>query len=192
MSQPDLHYPNEELLSADNWLPPTAALALFEPPEGMHRIVLGKAPPEIRVRYGFRVANLGLLIDPDVGSEVLTMPQVAFLPGAPQGFLGLINLRGNLVPLYELRVLLNLGARRPGVEPLVLVFGQGEQAAGIIVEGYPQAFKSLRLLPDLPPLPDALQDHVSAGYDQDGTVWLEFNHRSFFDEACRGIRLGTI
>ncbi|MDD5058733.1 MAG: chemotaxis protein CheW [Sideroxydans sp.] len=168
------------------WMPPSAALAQFEPPEGAHLAAGGEVRKEVRARYGFRVGDLGLLIDPDAGSEVLAMPVIATLPGTPPGFLGLINLRGNLVPLYELGDLLGTGSRRSG--NLVLVFGQGELAVGVKIEGYPTALLALRPLTNLPQLPETLRKHVSAGFVQDETVWLEFDHGSFFDEVCRDIR----
>jgi twitching motility protein PilI len=178
--------------TASDWMAPVAALARFEPPEGMHLAAVGvEARQDKVVRYGFRVGTLGLLIPPGMGSEALEMSQATPLPGAPPGFLGLINLRGDLVPLYELRTLLHLGQRGSGVQPMVLVFDQGESAVGMVIEGFPVALSALKPLPSLPPLPDALLDHVLAGHEQDEMIWLEFDHRSFFDEACRGIRLGT-
>ena len=158
---------------------------IFEPPEGVQLAATGQVRKEVRARYGFRIGELGLLIDPDAGSEVLAVPSVTPLPDAPPAFLGLINLRGNLVPLYELRVLLGMGQAQAGADTKVLVFGQGEQAVGVLIDGYPRALSALSPLPDLPLLPDALQAHVLAGYMQDRTVWLEFDHSSFFDEACR-------
>ncbi len=169
-----------------DWLPPNAALAHFEPPEGTHLTANEEVRKEVRARYGFRVGELGLLIDPDAGSEVLAMPTVATLPGSPPGFLGLINLRGNLVPLYDLRALLGIASRQAEAGTMVLVFGQGEQAVGVVSEDYPSALLTLLPLSNLPPLPAALQSHVSAGYVQDERVWLEFDHLSFFDEVCSG------
>ncbi len=129
---------------------------------------------------------MGLLIDPNAGSEVLAMPQVAPLPGAPPGFSGLANLRGNLVPIYDLRTLLGVAPATGGGEPLVLVFGQGEEAIGVLIEGYPAALTDLRPLTDFPEMPGALAKHVPAGYMQNDAVWLEFDHRAFFEEICSG------
>lgn len=176
----------EPAKGAADWLSPGAALAHFEPPEGVHLTTNGEVRKEVRARYGFRVGELGLLISSDAGSEVLAMPPVAALPGSPPGFLGLINLRGNLVPLYELRVLLGIGPRQADAGTVVLVFGQGEQAVGVVSEGYPSALFTLHPLSSLPPLPAALQSQVSAGYVQDETVWLEFDHGSFFEAVCSG------
>jgi twitching motility protein PilI len=170
---------------AVDWMPPSAALAHFEPPEGVHLAVSGQGREEVQARYGFRIGDLGLLINPDAGSEVLTVFSVTPLPDAPPGFLGLINLRGNLVPLYELRVLLGMDTRQTRTKITALIFGQGEEAVGVVIDSYPSALSALLPLSNLPPMPDALRRHAPAGYVQDGTVWLEFDHGPFFEEACR-------
>lgn len=168
-----------------DWLPPVAALAHFEPPAGAYLAAAAHArKEETRARYGFRAGGLGLLIDPDAGSEVLAMPHIAFLPGAPPGFLGLSNLRGNLVPIYDLRALLGAAPDRTGAGALVLAFGQGDEAVGVVIEGYPVPLTGLRPMSEFPQLPDALAKHVSAGYVQDGGVWLEFDYGTFFEEFC--------
>jgi twitching motility protein PilI len=164
-----------------NWLPPGDALAYFEPPEGVQISAAKQEQQSERVRYGFRIGDLGMLIGADTGSEVLAMPQVATLPNTPPGFLGLINLRGNLVPVYELRILLDLGQRPSGVSTMVLVFGKDDQAVGVSIDGYPEALFELNPIQNLPTLPDVLRKHVSAGFINDDRIWLEFNHNTFFE-----------
>lgn len=171
-----------------DWLPPVAALVHFEPPAGTHQTATRQPQKkEQRARYGFRVDALGLLVEPGAGSEVMLIPRIAPLPGAPPGLLGLINLRGTLVPLYDLRSLLDLGSRPSATEPLALVFGQGEDAVGIIIDGYPTALTALRplLRTDMPALPIALEKLSPVGYVQDDMVWLEFDHTAFFEELLR-------
>ncbi len=176
--------------AAADWLPPGAALAQFEPPESMQ----ASAPVrhEERVRYGFRVGAVGLLIPLETGSEVLEMPVIAAIPGTPPGFLGLINLRGNLVPLYELRTLLRMEPRNTRTKLLALVFGQGDTAVAVVVDEFPVALTSLEPLAGLPPLPDVLQDHVREAYAKGDMAWLDFDFGAFFDEVSRGIRLGMV
>lgn len=164
------------------WLSPEDALAFFEPPEGVNLSATTQVQQQVRARYGFKIGDLGLLINPDVGSEVLSMPQIATLPNTPSGFLGLINLRGNLVPVYELRNLLDLPPRPASVTAMVLVFGKDDSAVGITIEGYPDILLDLTPMSHLPTLSDLLQKHVSAGFIKDDTVWLEFNHNTFFEE----------
>ena len=66
----------------------------------------------VRNRYGFRVGSLNLLIDADTGSEVIRVQSLSSLPGSAPWLLGLINLRANLAPIFDLRQVLGL-ERKP-------------------------------------------------------------------------------
>ena len=166
------------------WMLPSAALEQFDPPADL---VLAAAEEKEIGRYGFKVGSLGLLIHEGCGSEVMQIPALWSLPGSPPWFLGLINLRGNLVPVYELRQVLSMGARAAEVKPLVLIFDQGDKAVGVVIEDFPVPLSALSPLPNMPQLPTALNGHVRSGYVKDHTIWLEFNHATFFDELVREI-----
>ena len=164
------------------WMLPAAALDRFEPPADM--VIAATVEKEVG-RYGFRIGTLGFLITPGVGSEVMQIPTIWTLPGAPPWLLGLINLRGSLVPVYELRQVMGLGQRAAGEKPLVMVFDQGEKAVGILIDDFPQLLTGLSSLPTLPHLPSVLNGNVRAGHVKDGMIWLEFHHASFFGELIR-------
>ena len=166
------------------WMLPGAALGQFEPPADL---VLAAAEKKSIGRYGFKIGSLGLLIQEGCGSEVMQVPALWTLPGSPPWFLGLINLRGNLVPVYELRQVLSMGARAKDVKSLVLIFDQGDKAAGIVIEDFPTPLSELSPLPNMPQLPTALNGHVHSGYVKDHTIWLEFNQATFFDELVREV-----
>jgi twitching motility protein PilI len=168
--------------SGDEWMLPSAALDRFEPPADM---VLAAVVEKEVARYGFKIATLGLLIQQGVGSEVMQMPAIWSLPGAPPWLLGLINLRGNLVPVFELRLVLGLGQRSTHEKALILVFEQGDKAVGIVIDDYPVPLPALRRMPHLPQLPTALNGHVHTGYIKDEMIWLEFDQNSFFEELSR-------
>jgi len=164
------------------WLLPGAALDRFEPPANM--ALVAAVEKEVG-RYGFRIGELGFLIQLGSGSEVIQMPMIWTLPGAPPWMLGLINLRGNLVPVFELRQVLILGQRDTATKPLVLIFDQGDKAVGVVIDDYPQPLSALDRLPNLPQLPTTLKGHVRTGYVKDKMMWLEFDHSSFFEELTR-------
>lgn len=171
-----------EIMTGD-WMLPSAALDRFEPPANM---VLAAAVEKEVGRYGFKIGALGLLIQIGCGSEVMQMPTIWTLPGSPPWLLGLINLRGNLVPVYELGQVLSIERQTARTKPLVLVFDQGDKAVGIVIEDFPKPLSEMSSLPNLPQLPTALNGHVLTGYIKDHMIWLEFDHASFFEELVRG------
>ncbi len=68
--------------------------------------------------------------------EVISQPAIAPLPGTSAWLLGLCNLRGNLVPVYQLHGA--LAAPLPP-QPLVLIIGRGDQALGLVIDQLPVA-----------------------------------------------------
>lgn len=173
---------NQQEAIDNGWLLPGAALERFEPPAGM---VLAAAAEEKLGRYGFRIATLGFLIKPGCSSEVLHLPDIWDLPGSAPWLLGLVNLRSNLVPIFDLRQLFDLPPRNASVAPLVLIFDQGEKAVGLLIDDFPKPLFEMSHLPGLPQLPTELQTHVRGGYIKDDSVWLEFDHETFFEQLAR-------
>lgn len=160
------------------WLSPSAALNRFKPPPG---VATGIAPTERRrARYGFRVGGIGLLIGQDLVSEVLEQVPVYPLPNTPSWLLGLVNLRGNLVPVFDVKQFLQLEDGNVQEKRRLLILDQGDKAVGMLIDGLPQTVLTGHPLSRLPPLPAALRSHVAKAYAQDDLVWLEFDHQGFF------------
>lgn len=166
------------------WLSPSAALTRFEPPAGM---VVAAAVAEKRGRYGFNVATLNFLVKQGCASEVLQMTDIWSLPGSPPWLLGLVNLRSNLVPVFDFRKLLDLPPRAAGAVSQILVFDQGDKAAGILIDDFPKPVFDLNRLNGVPQLPAELQAHMRGGYMQGELMWLDFDHESFFAELARSV-----
>ena len=69
--------------------------------------------------------------------EVVTEPLVTELPTAPNVVLGVFNLRGEIVPMFDTAVLLGLGALRSSVFAVVVESAFG--LAGLAASGVPEA-----------------------------------------------------
>lgn len=132
--------------------------------------------------YGFRIGGVGLIIAPHTASEVVAPCPVYPLPSTDRWFRGLINLRGALVPVYELRVFLG-NESDDNEKAMMLVLDEGEYAAGMLIDGIPVAFDAARLRPlDQPSaLPEPLTSYVDTVFGYDGEVWATFEHRMFFE-----------
>jgi chemotaxis signal transduction protein len=161
----------------EQWLSPSAALNRFDLPQGS--VVDIAHQEEQRVRYGFRIGDLGLLIGADTVSEVLEKTPIFPIPRTPAWLSGLLNLRGNLVPVFDLKLFLQL-QHESNQKRHVLVLDRGDTSVATLIEGLPQAVAATRKLSRLPPLPWALQAHTSLAYVNKDAVWLEFDHLGFF------------
>ena len=162
---------------------PSEALTRFEPPKGFVPVSLESATKQLR--YGFRTAGLGLLIRQGVGSEAVPMMPMAVIPNGPIWLLGMINLRGNLVPVCDLRRLIGGDTDIAVEKPTILVLDKGDKAAGFLIDGYPLALTSLRPANQLPGLSEHLVRHVKTMIGTDEEVWLEFDHEGFLDAAAQ-------
>lgn len=113
------------------------------------------------------------------------MPAISPIPNSVAWLRGMINLRGALVPVFDLALVLGVSGQAFREQPAVLVFDKGAQAVGVITDGYPVQLPGLSRMAHLPELPTALKGHVAAGYAHDGDLWLEFDHEEFFLSLIR-------
>jgi len=158
-------------------LSPSVALRSFNPKKGV--VTALKARSRQRVRYGFRIDNLGFLIDKDTVSEIVEQAIVYPVPHAPPWLAGLINLRGNLVPVFDLKLCLGL-KKTSEIKQYLLVLDKGDDAVCLLIDNLPLLVSEDRKIVHMPPLPPSLQGCVSKTYSHDKILWIEFDHRHFF------------
>ena len=155
------------------------------PPElaALAGVAVGVEPnPDEIVRQAFRIGQMHLLAPFDVSSELVEMPTVFPLPRMPANLLGLVNLHGRIVPLFDLAALFET-EHMPREKRMLLVIGHGNDAAGIVIDGLP---RRMAFLPDAKIIPPALPaaaaaaviDCFSAGND----AWYEFNYAQLLDQ----------
>jgi chemotaxis signal transduction protein len=157
----------------DTWLPPSEALGRFAPGPAEHGQADGApAQHEAELRYGFRVLDLGLLVPARLTGEVLDRPRVFLVPNTPPWLRGLCNVRGNLVPVFDLRQL--LGTQPTATESRwVLVLGEGDAAAGLDIDTLPTPVGTTRRPSGRPPVPAALREHLRDALLAGDQVWLD-------------------
>jgi len=73
------------------------------------------------------------------------------LPQAPDFIRGIINLRGSIMPVIDLRARLGLGVTEPTSRHVIVVVQNGERAAGLLVDGVQETFTVDRRIPQEPP-----------------------------------------
>jgi twitching motility protein PilI len=138
-------------------------------------------PDEI-VRQAFRIGHMRLLAPFATASELTEMPNVFPLPRSPQNLLGLVNLHGRIVPLFDLAALFETEhlARE---KRMLLVIGHGNDAAGIVIDGLPRRMAFLpeaRIIP--PALPAAAASAVQATYTHGPDSWFEFDYAQLLEQ----------
>jgi len=131
-------------------------------------------------RYGFRIGSLGFLFPEHCPGEIVMSPEIRPIPHTRHWMPGVMTLRGNLIPVFDLHALL-LGAPADPGKSMVLVLDQGRQALGFVLAASPQWLTGLAEAPAAAvPVPDLIADQVSKVYLQQESVWLAFNKADFF------------
>ncbi len=171
---------------------PSEALQQFTPPDVVSDDVKSI---QLETRYGVHMGELNMLIPEHGGSEVLLQPPVFNIPHTPSFFLGVCNIRGNIVPIYDLFLayVLNRASeqtndddqeqqvpdrRSRSRQKKILILGSGEQSIGLAIELLPIVIpvtEETQRINELQPLPDRLMKFVLGGYVIDNRHWYEID-----------------
>lgn len=134
-----------------------------------------QAEDVVRSLHAFTVGNLGFLLPPETVSELFYDLAYCSLPNTPPTLVGMANVRGDIIPLFDLHELFDIPADS-NVHWRFLVFGDGEEAVGIRIGSLPTRvmLSGQNRLKSLPPLPEALRPHVRACYQLNG-IWVDWD-----------------
>ncbi len=164
-------------------LRPTDALTRFAPARPVGPLREFERAPQT-LRYGFRCSRLGLLVPPGVASEALEPARIAPVPHTPAWHVGMMNLRGNPVPVFDLRVALALPRNDGSQRTMVLVLGKGELAVGLLIDGLPRSLAQPQAVAVPTGLPQRLAPFARQGWLEGAQLWIEFDDEAFF--SCLG------
>lgn len=134
-----------------------------------------------QVRQGFRIGELALMVRYEDGSELTEMPPVHRLPNAPAWLLGIANLHGLLVPVFDLAAWAGVD-HAATAKRMLLVLSHGQDAAGVVIDGLPQR---LRWTPesqaDAATAPARLAPLVRGAALIDGVLWFDMDRAALLD-----------
>jgi twitching motility protein PilI len=143
--------------------------------------------PEVKLGpvFGIRIGSVGFLVSTTIYCEVLDKIRVNALPNIHPWINGILNLRGNLVPVFDLLMVLE--------EPVdnkkrrLLAVDRGDKAVALWVDSFREIKdkSSFQPLKKLPPLPQIVQRFVNNGYEHDGQIWLDVKFEDLFKALGR-------
>lgn len=109
----------------------------------------------------FALAQERYALETEHVREVLPLVDLALVPGGPDFLVGVINLRGQLLPIVDPRKILGLATRGLSDQAVVVVLGNERAEFGILVD----AVQAVTALPtqSLRELPETVGS-VAAGY----------------------------
>ncbi len=126
------------------------------------------------VGVAFRMGGETFLVAREETREVLGYPAaVTRLPGAKSWVKGLANVRGQLLPMLDLRQFLGSGATTAGRNTRVVVVNHRDTPAGLMVDevlGF-RRFAETDFNPDAPPTVIRCDAYLAGAFRRAGEVW---------------------
>jgi twitching motility protein PilI len=137
-------------------------------------------------RYGFRIGGCRFVHDLTLAVELIELPHCYDLPNSSVWFSGLVNLRGNLVPVFDLKSLLG-GTGPAGDRQMLLVIGNGDTVAGLVIDGTPDhiSIDTGSRIEQPQHVPEILQEHLQGAYEFAGETWYQANYEGLFGSLAR-------
>jgi len=128
------------------------------------------------LRCGIRLAGgaIALLLPPQRPAELLRGIAVCAVPNVPRWFIGMANLRGELVPVFDLLDHLGIAVARSLRAADLLVVGTGASAFAIPVASEPEVLTLTVPSSDAPPPEAALAAFVSQAWLGPEGYWYDF------------------
>ncbi|MBE9527490.1 MAG: chemotaxis protein CheW [Proteobacteria bacterium] len=136
--------------------------------------------------YGFRIGEIGLLISGGIESEILDNFTIHPVPNTVSWLRGVINLRGHLVPVYNLHELFGF-SQNIQKHSFLIILDKGENSVAIEISDYPKVLENLVQVDRQLSLPEVFEDYVLEIYEDEGVSWLSFNKQQFFSALSEKI-----
>ena len=168
---------------------PSEALAVNEPP------TIGKVDEifieRVQSRYGYRVGSFNFVIPKGTSSEIFHSQRLTPIPKSPKWLVGLCVTHGDLVPVFDFALLLELNDEYGSVQSgdkehdMLLTIGRGEECIGLLIADLPITLELSNSSPinKLPSVSDSIRSHVHGCFNLHDEIWFELNYLSFIDDV---------
>jgi len=139
-------------------------------------------PQQIEVKatwegVAFRLEGRGWVVPLDQVKEILTKVNISFIPGAKEWVRGVANVRGNLLPILDLRGFLSGRITKMSRQSRILVMQHKGIVAGLLVEEVMgmRHFLEEEFSADVSDLDIPFKEMLMGQYRQRGESWGVFN-----------------
>jgi purine-binding chemotaxis protein CheW len=140
---------------------------------------------------GFYIGNEQFGVDILIVQEIIRKVPITAIPDSPDFIEGVINLRGNIIPVIDLRKRLNiLQAAERKKDPWVLVLNVAGRVTGFIVDSVSEVLKIPKT--SIMPPPDIVVEGLKSQYilgvckiDKGLLILLDFNRILLMEEIKR-------
>jgi len=125
---------------------------------------------------GFRIAENHFIAPMEYVREIMKFPLVSQVPGSKDWVKGIANVRGNLLPVFDLQGFLSNLATPVKREARILAIAKDKLSAGLLVDEvygmkyFDREHFEAKMQHDVP-----WKEYFSGGFELDGENWVVFN-----------------
>lgn len=125
---------------------------------------------------GFRIAQHKFVVQMDFVSEIMKYPAISQVPGSKEWVSGIANIRGNLLPVFDLQGFLGKKLTPIRRETRVLSIAKNTLSAGLVVDEiygmkyFDQSNFVAKMGHEV-----TWKNYLSGGYELNGENWVVFN-----------------
>ncbi len=119
----------------------------------------------LRQLVGFRIGDEEFGVDILMVQEIIRLPAITPIPNSPRFILGMINLRGRVIPIIDLRQRLRINGKNPaeaGRTMRILILEMDSHQTGFIVDSVSEVMKVPEA--EIEPTPHLLTLSIDARY----------------------------
>ena len=118
--------------------------------------------------------------------EIVSMQQITVVPSLPHYILGIINLRGKVVPVIDVRLKLNQAPRPFDDKTCIIITQIEEMQVGLIVDSVAEVLSSTQTDKMPPPeIPANGENYINSIMHLDGKVVLCLDCEKFFSSELK-------
>jgi twitching motility protein PilI len=160
-----------------------AGLDHFDPFQGF--VDDGK---KLNLRYGYRLGKVNFLVNEFAMCEVVMKPIIYSIPNTPSWILGLINLRGILVPVFDIKKRIEQDDVDKKRDTLIIL-DKGERAFATFIDALPDTIdlddKNFTKSTIPKDAPEILKEHITDAFELKQEIWFELNYESFIKHISK-------
>jgi len=132
---------------------------------------------DIELRFGYSIGYFNFVLEKKLVSEIIIEPTIYPIPNGPDWLKGMINIRGNILPVFDLTQMLTTRLKS-SLGHYVLVVDEGSQALALLIDALPKSLPNPTPAEEIGEISSISSDYLAPGVVSENIKWLELDIKS--------------
>ncbi len=129
---------------------------------------------DIEIRFGYSIGYFDFVLEKKLVTEIVIEPTIFPVPNGPNWLKGMINLRGNILPVFDLTQILTANLKSsPG--HYVLVVDEGVNALALLIDALPKSLPNPIAAEGVGEINNISADYLTPGVVSEDKNWIELD-----------------